>query len=71
MWEKASFIDADQRHFLRWISLVMSIPVMLYAAQPFFVGAWRNLRHRNLGMDVPGRTGTLAGMDRIDHCDDF
>ena len=31
----------------------MSIPVMLYAAQPFFVGAWRNLRHRNLGMDVP------------------
>jgi Cu2+-exporting ATPase len=50
---EASFIDADQRHFLRWISLVMSIPVMLYAAQPFFVGAWRNLRHRNLGMDVP------------------
>jgi len=50
---EASFIDEDQRSFLRWISLVMSIPVMLYSAQPFFVGALRDLRNKNLGMDVP------------------
>lgn len=50
---EASFIEADQRNFLRWVSLVVSIPVMLYAAQPFFMGAWRDLSHRHLGMDVP------------------
>ncbi len=50
---EASFIEADQRHFLRWVSLLVSIPVMLYAAQPFFIGAVRDLRHRHLGMDVP------------------
>lgn len=50
---EASFIDADQRQFLRWVSLLVSIPVMLYAAQPFFIGAIRDLRHRHLGMDVP------------------
>ena len=50
---EASFIDEDQRSFLRWISLLMSIPVMLYSAQPFFTGALRDLRNKNLGMDVP------------------
>ena len=50
---EASFIEADQRQFLRWVSLIVSIPVMLYAAQPFFLGAWRDLTHRRLGMDVP------------------
>jgi Cu2+-exporting ATPase len=50
---EASFIDEDQRSFLRWVSLVMSIPVMLYSAQPFFSGALRDLRNKNLGMDVP------------------
>ena len=49
----ASFIDSDQRNFLRWISLFMSIPVMLYAAKPFFSGALRDFHNRNLGMDVP------------------
>lgn len=49
----ASFIEADQRTFLRWVSLLVSIPVMFYAAQPFFRGALRDLSHRTLGMDVP------------------
>ena len=49
----ASFIDQDQRNFLRWVSLLMSIPVMLYSAQPFFAGAMRDLRNRHLGMDCP------------------
>lgn len=50
---EASFIEADQRQFLRWVSLLVSVPVMLYAAQPFFLGAWRDLSHGHLGMDVP------------------
>jgi len=49
----ASFIDQDQRNFLRWVSFLMSIPVMLYSAQPFFAGAMRDLRNRHLGMDCP------------------
>lgn len=49
----ASFIEAEQRSFLRWVSLLISIPVMLYSAQPFFHGAYRDLKNRTLGMDVP------------------
>ncbi|QJD57793.1 heavy metal translocating P-type ATPase [Pseudomonas sp. gcc21] len=37
---------------LRWISLVMSTPVVFYSCAPFFQGAWRDLRNRRLTMDV-------------------
>ncbi|MFP4161521.1 MAG: heavy metal translocating P-type ATPase metal-binding domain-containing protein, partial [Ectothiorhodospira sp.] len=39
--------------FLRWAALIFATPVVLYAGAGFFVSAWRNLRHRQLGMDVP------------------
>jgi len=43
----------DLEQLLRLVSLVVSTPVVLYAAQPFFAGAWRGLRARILGMDLP------------------
>jgi Cu2+-exporting ATPase len=45
---------------LRWASLVLTVPVMVYAAQPFLVGAWRDVRARSLGMDVPVAIGLLV-----------
>jgi Cu2+-exporting ATPase len=36
---------------------VLSLPVMLFSAGPFFSGAWRSLRQRRLGMDVPVALG--------------
>jgi Cu2+-exporting ATPase len=38
---------------LRFVSLLVATPVVLYSAQPFFVAAWRSLRSGSLGMDVP------------------
>jgi Cu2+-exporting ATPase len=46
-------IDIEYRDFLRWVSLLLTAPVLFYAAQPFFISAWRDLRLRRLGMDVP------------------
>ncbi len=48
-----SGMDDDLRQFMRWISLIIATPVLLYSAQPFFASAWRDLRRRTLGMDVP------------------
>ena len=39
--------------FFEWVSLLVATPVVLYSAQPFFRGAWNDLSHRRLGMDVP------------------
>ena len=41
------------RTFLRWVSLLITTPVVLYSARPFFTSAWRDLERRRPGMDVP------------------
>ncbi|HEX6832471.1 MAG TPA: heavy metal translocating P-type ATPase, partial [Rudaea sp.] len=46
-------IAAPTRDFFRWIGLVVTLPVIFYAAQPFFRGAWRELRAARPGMDTP------------------
>lgn len=46
-------MDEGLRQFLRWISLLISAPVLAYAARPFFVTAQRDLRLGRLSMDVP------------------
>jgi P-type Cu2+ transporter len=47
--------DIDQ--LLRWASLILTLPVMFYSAAPFFINAWRDLRFRRVGMDVPVALG--------------
>ncbi|HET7064691.1 MAG TPA: heavy metal translocating P-type ATPase [Rudaea sp.] len=46
-------IEPSTRDFFRWIGLLVTIPVVFYAARPFFAGAWRELRARRPGMDTP------------------
>jgi len=40
-------------HFLRWISLIITTPVVLYSSRVFFTSAWRDLKRGVFGMDVP------------------
>lgn len=42
---------------MRWASMILTAPVVLYSAAPFFIRAWRDLRARYLGMDVPVALG--------------
>lgn len=50
----------DIELLLRWASLVLTLPVVFYSAAPFFRGAWRDLRMRRVGMDVPVALGVGA-----------
>lgn len=53
---------ADQwQVLLRWLSLLLSTPVVLFSAQPFFRAAWRSLRAGQLVMDVPVSLAVLIG----------
>ncbi|MEO8936695.1 MAG: heavy metal translocating P-type ATPase metal-binding domain-containing protein, partial [Burkholderiaceae bacterium] len=49
----AETMDPATRELMRWFGLLVATPVVFYAARPFFQGAWRALRARTLGMDVP------------------
>ena len=53
-------IAADAASLMRWAGLILTLPVIAYSAAPFFAGAWRDLRLKTLGMDVPIVLGLLA-----------
>ncbi len=54
-------IEPGMADFLRRVNLLLVLPVIGYSAQPFFRGAWRGVRNRAPGMDLPVSVGiTLA-----------
>ncbi len=57
MWISiALYAGADQGEFrglFHWIGWLLATPTLVYVGGPFFVGAWRGLRHGHLGMDLP------------------
>ncbi len=48
------------RELLRWTCLILTVPVVTYSAQSFYRAAWRDLRRRQLGMDVPVALAIVA-----------
>jgi len=55
-----SGMESDFRTFFRWLALLLTTPVLVYAGAPFLRGAWRDLRNRSIGMDVPVSLGILV-----------
>ncbi|MBK6335245.1 MAG: heavy metal translocating P-type ATPase [Betaproteobacteria bacterium] len=53
-------VEPQHRLLLEWASLTLTLPALLYSAVPFFRGAWRDLRVRRPGMDVPVALGLVA-----------
>lgn len=47
----------DIERLMRWASLLLTLPVVLYSAAPFFRRALRDVKLRRLGMDVPVALG--------------
>ncbi|VCU68376.1 putative copper-importing P-type ATPase A [Pigmentiphaga humi] len=60
LYRHEASIEPGQWELLRWTSLVLTLPVVLYSAWPLMQGAWRGLRHRRPGMDLPVVIGILA-----------
>ncbi|MFZ1329739.1 MAG: heavy metal translocating P-type ATPase metal-binding domain-containing protein, partial [Chitinophagaceae bacterium] len=49
-------IDASEtglRSIFRWINFGLAIPVLLYAALPFYISSWKSLQHKFLNIDAP------------------
>ncbi|MGC8697128.1 MAG: heavy metal translocating P-type ATPase, partial [Halothiobacillus sp.] len=46
----------------RWTSLIVTTVMMIYGGADFFVGAWRDLKHKRLGMDMPIVLGLVTAL---------
>jgi P-type Cu2+ transporter len=53
-------ITPEMVHLLRWASWVLSLPVMFFSCAPFFRSALRDLRQRQVSMDLPVALGMLV-----------
>ena len=49
----AGEMSADIDALLKIASFVLTVPVLVYSAEPFYRGALRDVRSGNVGMDVP------------------
>jgi Cu2+-exporting ATPase len=54
-------LPPETQSLMRWASLLLTTPVVLFACRPFFEGAWLELRQRRLGLDSPIALGIGAG----------
>jgi P-type Cu2+ transporter len=59
-WTGSNDMAPDMVQLMKWASWVLTLPVMLFSATPFFSQAWVSLKQRQLGMDVPVSLGILA-----------
>ncbi|NKI35385.1 cadmium-translocating P-type ATPase [Wenzhouxiangella sp. XN79A] len=55
-------MDAQTEEFFRLISMLVAVPVALYAGQPFYRSALRHLMQRHLGIDVPVAAALLIAL---------
>jgi len=64
MYAFPAYVDelgSETEQLMRWASLLLTLPVLLYSCRPFFDGAWQELRRRRLGLDTPIALGIAAG----------
>ncbi|MFA7240663.1 MAG: heavy metal translocating P-type ATPase [Sulfuricellaceae bacterium] len=53
-------MEQSTAHMLRYFSLALTLPVVFYAAWPFYQSAWYALAARNVNMDVPVSIGIIG-----------
>ena len=53
-------MSPDIEGLMRWASFFLTLPVIFYSSAPFFRHAWRDLKLRRVGMDVPVALGVGA-----------
>jgi len=58
----AGGMDPETEHFFKLISMIVAVPVALYAGQPFYRSAASHLAHGHLGLDVPVAAAMLLAL---------
>ncbi len=59
-FEVSEYWLEQYKHIFRWLMFAFSLPVVLYAAQDYFVSAYKGLRSKILNIDIPIALGILV-----------
>ncbi|MFN7948044.1 MAG: heavy metal translocating P-type ATPase metal-binding domain-containing protein [Blastocatellia bacterium] len=58
--DSTSNLGAQFKTLFGWLSILFSVPVLLFSASDYFVSSWYALRQRNISLDVPVALGIVA-----------
>lgn len=53
-------LEQEYIRFFAWINLGLSLPVLFYSAQDYFISACKGLKHKIINIDVPISLGILS-----------
>ncbi|MEZ5195710.1 MAG: heavy metal translocating P-type ATPase metal-binding domain-containing protein [Bacteroidales bacterium] len=53
-------LEQDFRSFFGWISLLLSIPVVVYCSNDYFLSAFKSLKHKIISIDLPIALGIMT-----------
>jgi len=56
--------ESPLRKFFNYLNFVISLPLVFYCAQEFFISAWNALKRRTVNMDAPIALGIIAMFGR-------
>ena len=59
-FEVSEFWLDRYKHVFRWVMFAFSLPVVFYAAQDYFIAAYKGLRAKSLTIDVPIALGIIV-----------
>lgn len=65
LWSFPEYLGVENdnpefRNFTAYLSLAISLPVLIYSAREYFVSAYKALKYRSLNLDVPITIGIIA-----------
>jgi len=47
------FLEKDFKSFFGWLSLILSIPVVFYCSNDYFLSAYKSMKHKIISIDIP------------------
>ena len=53
-------MNQKMRNFTSYLSFVVSIPVLLYSANAYFISAYKAIKYKTLNLDIPITIGIIA-----------
>lgn len=65
LWTVPEYLGIEKdnpefRGFMAYLSLTVSIPVLLYSANEYLISAWKAIKYKSLNLDVPIAIGIIA-----------
>ncbi len=59
-FQGAEIVPLRYRHLFGWLSVALSIPVIVYCASDYFRSAYKGLKHRFMSVDILVATGIIT-----------